>query len=384
MEKHDQLLMKKQNKNLVLDIVKNHSPISRMEIAKVTGMSPTSITRIINELQLQGFVRETELVTSGVGRKAALLDVCGDVLYTIGVEIDTLMIKIGIVNYVGEIVAWQSISREATEGYNETLEKVNRNVKGLIDKNRIPTERIIAIGVGLPGSIDYKNGVVTVSDQLKWKNVNLAEDLHQLTHFAVIIDNELKMKIEAENFKGMAKDSQNAVLVGIGSGIGAAIILNGEIYRGESNNAGEIGHTVINPTGNVCNCGKIGCLATYISEGALIADSRKVKEIDSIDEVFDSYRNGESWAINIMDRTTTYIALAISNILCLYNPEVIILSGNTIENLPEIKGPIEQKSELYIWEPLKEKVKIVYSQLGDRGVVLGSAIQAQNTLLDLE
>ncbi|WP_026568393.1 ROK family transcriptional regulator [Bacillus sp. UNC41MFS5] len=384
MEKQDQLLMKKQNKNLVLDIVKNHSPISRMEIAKVTGMSPTSITRIVNELQLQGFVRETELVTSGVGRKAALLDVCGDVLYTIGVEIDTLMIKIGIVNYVGEIVAWQSIPREVTESYYETLEKVNRNVKDLIDKNQIPTERIIAIGVGLPGSIDYQNGVVTVSDQLKWKNVNLAEDLHQLSHLAVIIDNELKMKIEAENFKGMAKDYQNAVLVGIGSGIGAAIILNGEIYRGESNNAGEIGHTVINPTGNVCNCGKIGCLATYISEGALIADSRKVKEIDSIDEVFDSYRNRESWAINIMDRTTTYIALAISNILCLYNPEVIILSGNTIENLPEIKGPIEQKSELYIWEPLKKRVKIVYSQLGDQGVVLGAAIQAQNTLLDLE
>ncbi|MBV7509439.1 ROK family transcriptional regulator [Bacillus sp. sid0103] len=384
MEKQDQLLMKKQNKNLVLDIVKNHSPISRMEIAKVTGMSPTSITRIVNELQLQGFVRETELVTSGVGRKAALLDVCGDVLYTIGVEIDTLMIKIGIVNYVGEIVAWQSIPREVTESYYETLEKVNRNVKDLVDKNQIPTERIIAIGVGLPGSIDYQNGVVTVSDQLKWKNVNLAEDLHQLSHLAVIIDNELKMKIEAENFKGMAKDYQNAVLVGIGSGIGAAIILNGEIYRGESNNAGEIGHTVINPTGNVCNCGKIGCLATYISEGALIADSRKVKEIDSIDEVFDSYRNGESWAINIMDRTTTYIALAISNILCLYNPEVIILSGNTIENLPEIKGPIEQKSELYIWEPLKKRVKIVYSQLGDQGVVLGAAIQAQNTLFDLE
>ncbi|WP_144554871.1 ROK family transcriptional regulator [Bacillus sp. X1(2014)] len=384
MEKQDQLLMKKQNKNLVLDIVKNHSPISRMEIAKVTGMSPTSITRIVNELQLQGFVRETELVTSGVGRKAALLDVCGDVLYTIGVEIDTLMIKIGIVNYVGEIVAWQSIPREVTESYYETLEKVNRNVKDLIDKNQIPYERVLAIGVGLPGSIDYQNGVVTVSDQLKWKNANLAEDLHRLSHIAVIIDNELKMKIEAENFKGMAKDYQNAVLVGIGSGIGAAIILNGEIYRGESNNAGEIGHTVINPTGNVCNCGKIGCLATYISEGALIADSRKVKEIDSIDEVFDSYRNGESWAINIMDRTTTYIALAISNILCLYNPEVIILSGNTIENLPEIKGPIEQKSELYIWEPLKKRVKIVYSQLGDQGVVLGAAIQAQNTLLDLE
>jgi N-acetylglucosamine repressor len=384
MEKQDQLLMKKQNKNLVLDIIKNQSPISRMEIAKVTGMSPTSITRIVNELHLQGFVRETELVTSGVGRKAVLLDVCGDVLYTVGVEIDKLIIKIGIVNYVGKMVAWQSIPRDASESYHETLEKVNMNVKDLISKNRIPNKRIMGIGVGIPGSIDYKNGVVKVSDQLNWKNVNLAKDLKQLSAFDVMIDNELKMKIVAEYCKGIAKDSPSAVLVGIGSGIGSSIILNGEIYRGDSNNAGEIGHTVIDPTGNVCNCGKIGCLATYISEGALINDSRKIREIDSIDDVFDSYRNGESWAFNIMDRASTYIALAISNILCHYNPEVIILSGNTIEKLPEIKETIEQKCELFIWEPLKERVKIAYSQFGDRGVVLGAAIQAQNLLLNLE
>ncbi|MDN3020023.1 ROK family transcriptional regulator [Paenibacillus sp. BSR1-1] len=384
MEKQDQLLMKKQNKNLVLEIIKNQSPISRMEIAKVTGMSPTSITRIVNELHLQGFVRETELVTSGVGRKAALLDVCGDVLYSVGVEIDKLIINIGIVNYVGEIVAWQTTPRDEREGYEETLKKVRKNIRELINKNQVPVEKILGIGVGLPGSIDYMNGVVKISEQLKWKNENLAKDLQQLTGFGVIIDNELKMKIIAENFKGRARDSQNAVLMGIGSGIGAAIILKGEIYRGDSNDAGEIGHTVIDPTGNVCNCGKIGCLATYISEGSIIADSRKVKDIQTIDEVFDAYRKRESWAINIMDRTATYIALALSNILCLYNPEMIILSGNTIEKLPEIKGSIKQKCELYVWEPLKERVKIVYSQLGDQGVVLGAAIQAQNSLLELQ
>ncbi|MEH7308313.1 ROK family transcriptional regulator [Neobacillus drentensis] len=384
MEKHDQLLMKKQNKNLVLDLIKNHSPISRMELAKVTGMSPTSITRIVNELHMQGFVRETELVTSGVGRKAALLDVCGDVLYTIGVEIDKLAIKIGIVDYIGKIVAWQQIERDETESYNETLEKINGIIRLLITEQGFSDEKIIGIGVGLPGFIDYKNGVVKISDQLKWKNVDITADLKKLTGFDVIVDNELKMKIMAEHFKGMTKDAQNAVLVGIGSGIGSAIMLNGEIYRGDSNNAGEIGHTVIDPTGNVCNCGKIGCLATYISEGAIIADSRKVKNIQTIDEVFASYRMGESWAMNLMDRATTFIALAISNILCLYNPEVIILSGNTIEKLPEIKSAIEQKCELYIWDPVKENLKFVYSLLGNEGVVLGAAIQTQNTLLDLE
>ncbi len=384
MEKHDQFLMKKQNKNLVLDIIKRNSPVSRMEIAKITGMSPTSITRIVNELHEQGFVRETELVTSGVGRRATLLDVCGSVLYTIGIELDKFNVKIGIVNYVGEIIAFESFYRDAIERYEDTLKKLKKNIEELIDINNIPSTKIIGLAIGLPGYIDYKNGVVKVSDQLKWKNVKLAEDLKQLTSFSVIVDNELKMKVVAENFMGMAKDSQNAVLVGIGSGIGAAIILNGEIYRGESNNAGEIGHTMVNPTGNVCNCGKIGCLATYISEGAILADGRKVKDLDSIDDVFDAYRNGESWAVNLLDRTSMYIALAISNILSIYNPEVIILSGNTIEKFPEIKEAIEQKCDLYIWEPLKEKTKIVYSQFSNRGVVLGAAIQAQNKLLDIE
>jgi N-acetylglucosamine repressor len=384
MEKQDQFLMKKQNKNLVLEIIKQQSPISRMEIAKVTGMSPTTITRIVNDLHMQGFVRETELVTSGVGRRATLLDVCSDVLYTIGVELDKSIIKIGIVNYIGEIVGWLTVPREPSEKYQETLEKVIIHMKELISSFNITAEKIIGVAVGLPGLIDYQNGIVTVSDQLKWKNVSLAADLRKLLGYEVIIDNELKMKIVAENFIGKAKDSQNAVLVGIGSGIGSAIILNGQIYRGESNNAGEIGHTVLDPNGNLCSCGKIGCLATYLSEGAIVSEARKVKDITSIENVFESHRKGEAWAINIMDRTSTYIALAISNILCLYNPEVIILSGNTIQKFPELKEAIEKKCELYIWEPIKDKVKIVYSELSDRGVVIGAAIQAQQILLDLE
>ncbi|MDM5224931.1 ROK family transcriptional regulator [Cytobacillus sp. NJ13] len=384
MEKHDQLLMKRQNKNLVLDILKTKSPISRIDIAKMTGMSPTSITRIVNELQLQGYVRETKAVASGVGRKATLLEVCGDVLYTIGIEIDKSLLKVGIVNYVGEMVSIHKNIRNESESYIETLHKINAIIRKIMQENQIPANKIMGLAVGLPGYIDYKNGIVKVSDQLKWKDASLAEDLQKLTSFNVIVDNELKMKIVAESFTGKAKDSQNSILVGIGSGIGSSIMLNGDIYRGETNNAGEIGHTVIDPTGNVCNCGKIGCLATYISEGAILADSRKVKDISSIEDVFQSYRDREPWALNIMDRASTYIALAISNLLCLYNPEVIILSGNTIEKLPEMKEVIEQKCELYIWEPLKQTVRIVYSELSDYGVVLGSAIQAQNLMLELE
>lgn len=383
MEKHDQLLMKKQNKALVLEMIKNKSPISRMEISKITGMSPTSISRIVGELHQQGFVKETELVTSGVGRKATLLDVCEDVLYTIGIELDQSSLKIGLVNYVGEIIDLQTFSRDPLESYEETLQSIHYHVNDLIRKNEIPAKKIIGLAVGLPGSIDYQNGIVRLSDQLKWKDVSLAKNLSERTSFQVVIDNELKMKAIAENTVGKAKGAMNSILVGIGSGIGSAITLNGEVYRGESNNAGEIGHTVVDPNGNVCNCGKIGCLATYISERALLADCRKVKEISSIEEVFEAFRNHESWALNILDRTLTYIALSMSNLACLYNPEIIILSGNLIEKIPEVKQIIEEKCERYMWEPIKQTLRIDYSNLGDEGVVLGAAIHAQNTLLEL-
>lgn len=383
MEKQDQVLMKKQNKTYVLELVKNMAPISRMQISKITKMSPTSITRIIGELQDQGFVKETKLVTSGIGRKATLLDVCGDVLYTIGVDLDKSVLKIGIVNYVGKMIDLQTFVRNPLESYEETIQNISNLVGEIIALNAIPKEKVIGLAVGLPGSIDYENGIVRVAEQLRWKNVHLSQDLSELTTLNVVIDNELKMKIIAENTVGKAKDSNSSILVGIGSGIGSAILLNGEVHRGQSNNAGEIGHTVIDPNGNLCSCGKYGCLCTYISEGAILATAKKSKDISSIDELFVAFREGESWARTILERTSTYIALAVCNLASLYEPECIILSGDFIDKMPEIKQQIEEKCESYMWEPIKKNLQIVHSSLGSQGVVLGAAIQAQNSLIDL-
>lgn len=383
MEKQDQILMKQQNKSLVLELIKSQSPISRSELAKITKMSPTSISRIVNELCQQGFVKETELVTSGVGRKATLLEVCGDVLYTIGIELDKSVIKIGLVNFIGEIVCLETHNRNPEEDYQDMLENIFRYIKQIINENTIAMEKVIGVAVGLPGSIDHKNGIVRLSDQLCLENVPFAQDLKRITSLEVIIDNELKMKAVAENTLGKAKDSQNSILVGIGSGIGAAIILNGEVYRGKANNAGEIGHTVVNPNGNVCKCGKIGCLATYISEGAILADCQKVKNVSSFDDCILAFKNKESWAINILDRTLTHIALVISDMACFYNPEVIILSGDFIDKIPEVNHYIEEKCQRYMWEPIKDTLRIEYSLLGEQGVVLGGAIQAQHILMNL-
>ncbi|MGE8081248.1 ROK family transcriptional regulator [Peribacillus loiseleuriae] len=382
MKKHDQDFIKKQNKSWVLNIIKKESPISRADIAKLTNMSPTTISRIVNELCQQGFVQETELVTSGVGRKAVLLDICKDVIYTIGVELDKSVINIGIVNFTDELIATSLLDRNSNETYEETLRNVSRHVLEMIQQNGIPKERIIGLGVGLPGLIDHKNGEVILSAQLGWGKVPIAKTLKELTGFNVIIDNELKMKAYAEYLCGAAKGSEKTTLIGFGTGVGSALIINGEIYRGETNSAGEIGHTVVDPNGIVCECGKIGCLQTYIAESALLSESKKIKNMQNINELFESMRNGESWALNIIERAATYISITISNVLCLYNPDTIILSGSLVENYPEIQRLVDQKTHLYIWEPLKSTYKLAYSELKEQGVVIGAAIQAQTEFLE--
>ncbi|MGE7920124.1 ROK family protein [Viridibacillus sp. NPDC093762] len=383
MEKQDQLLMKKQNRLLVLELLRAMSPISRIQLSKVTKMSPTSITRIVQELQEEGFVRESLIESTSIGRKPTLLELCPDVLYTVGVELDRRIVRVGLVDFLGEFVDFKVFQRKSQESYRETLNNIHEKTLQIINENQIEMKKVIGLGVGLPGSIDYEKGIVKISEQLQWENIPLAEDLKELTNHNIIIDNELKMKIIAENTIGQSIDSDNCILLGIGSGIGAAILLHGEVHRGTSNNAGEIGHTVIDPNGVICHCGKVGCLSTYISESAIIADANKVKPINSIEEVYDAYRSKETWACNIMDRVTTYIALAVSNMACLYEPEYIILSGHLIDELPGIGKFIEEKCDRYIWQSIRQNLKIVYSKLGSEGVVRGAAIQAQKVLLDL-
>ncbi|MDQ0257976.1 putative NBD/HSP70 family sugar kinase [Evansella vedderi] len=384
MEKHDNVFIKKQNKKWVLDIIKNNRPISRAEVSKITDMSPTSISRIVQELEQDGFIKESDLISNGVGRKATLLDVRPDANFSIGVELTEKHFKIGILNFLDEMTFSQTFPVEDVEDYMKTLNDGSRLIKRIINEQEIPMEKIVGIAIGVPGFIDYENGVVAHSTQLKWNNVPIVEIIESATSLKAIVDNDLKMKAMAEYTAGAAKSSKSSVLIGIGSGIGSAIIMNGEFYRGENNIAGEISHTVVDINGNLCRCGKFGCLATVLTESSILQQARKIKEVSSLKQLLDYYNSGETWAINIIDRVTTYIVTTITNILYIYNPEVLVLSGFILEDFPEIQALIKKKYKLYLTEPFKTHSRIVFAELKDHGIVKGAGIQAQKVLFRLQ
>ncbi|MGQ7889879.1 ROK family protein [Paenibacillus sp. WC2504] len=383
--KHDQEFIKKKNKNMVLDLIKSSRPISRAKIAKLTSMSATSVGRIVNDLCQIGLVKETEQYSSGVGRKATMLDIDAGSVLTIGVEMDKGVIKIGIVDFDGHMIAENTITRlyhldEAVKVARELSE----HIQELIERNEIVISKIIGIGIGVPGIIDTDKGTIIFSSQLGWENVHFAALVESNLNIPTVIDNDLKVKALGETYYGFVKGSKRAVLLGFGSGVGSALVIDGTVYRGESNIAGEIGHSTVDPNGMLCECGKRGCLQTYIADFTIIQEANKVKSVTSIKEIFDSAHNNETWAVQIIDRACTYIAITVSNVVCMYNPDTIILGGHLIEQHAEMLETVKQKINQFIWGPFNGTYKLVSSKLHSNAVMIGAATLALQQRLDHE
>ncbi|MEK5641067.1 sugar kinase [Paenibacillus rhizosphaerae] len=385
MQKHDQDYIRRKNRSTVFELIRKHSPLSRAEIARLTGMSPTTVSRIVSELYQQDFMHEIEQTTTGVGRKAVMLHVNPGSVLSVGVEIDRSGIRIGIVDLDGKVVHSTQVTRDSRETPEATLERIASAIEELIQAEDIDRRKVVGIGVGLPGIVDYAGGSVVLSAQLGWKQTDIAGELRRLTGFEVAVDNELKVRALAEHQYGSARGSSRSVLIGFGSGVGSSLIIDGEIYRGETNSAGEIGHTVVDPGGLLCECGKVGCLQTYIAEASLVEQANKIKPIGSLEELFQARKDGEYWAASIVDRAMTFVAVTVSNIACVYNPDTVILTGKLVESFPEVRDFISDKCmDQFVWEPLRGTFQIVYSALESDGVVIGSGILAQNLFLDID
>ncbi|WP_028559908.1 ROK family transcriptional regulator [Paenibacillus pinihumi] len=383
--KHDQDFIKRQNRLTVFEMIKTQSPISRAMIAKKTGMSPTTVSRIVGELTEQGYVIESEQVSEGLGRKSTLLGLMDASVSSIGIELDRHVLNIGVVDLQGNLVHSESHERGIEEAPEVTVQRISDVLEHMLERGIAERKHIVGIGVGLPGIIDNGRGVVVFSVQLGWKNVALSALLEEATGLKVKVDNELKVKALAEHLKGSAIGSNRTALLGFGNGVGSALIFEGEIYRGEMNSAGEIGHTTVDPNGPLCQCGKAGCLQTYITIHSLLQEASQIRPIQSVEELFAARAAGERWAIHLIDRALTYMAITVNNVVCMYNPDTVIFSGELTDKFPEMYEEVKERCHSrFVWEPLRDSFRFVTSQLHEAGVMIGSGLQAQAQFFKLD
>lgn len=385
MLKQDQVQMKKQNRKVVLDMIRTHEPISRIQLAKITKMSPTTITRIVQELIEENYIIEAMSEETTIGRRPTLINLNPSARYSIGIEIDRTKFRLGLLNFICELTDFIEIPLPSSEHYENVVESLVMELRYFIKINKIQEEDLLGIGVGIPGRIDEQQGIVLISEQLKWKNEPFQADLASHFQCPIVIDNELKMQIVAESVTFADTKQKNSILIGVGSGIGAAIMLNGEVYRGIKNNAGEISHFTIDPFGEICSCGNRGCLSLYTREARLreLIPVHEQPIYNTLEKIVEGIHEGQPWALTVIDHVSTYLSITINNLICIYGPDEIIVSGEILDGNPMMQKVLLAKCENQIWREIGQDIKIKFSELNINGVVKGAAMLVQKIEMEV-
>jgi predicted NBD/HSP70 family sugar kinase len=369
--------IKIENRKLVFASIFRQPGISRPQITAHTKLSAASVGRMTDELLGEGLICEFESDTSHVGRHPALLRVCGESVLALAVKLDRDRQVCAAVDLTGRVRHRTERAFYALKHSPDELCGLIREMAGeVMSDPGIADKRFAGIGVALPGLVDIDSGTLLLGSQFRWRDVPIGEMLRVLfPGMAVTLDNEMNACALAESLYGVIRNERNAVMLGIGSGVGAGIIVNGQVYRGHNNMAGEVGHIVMDPNGKMCECGRYGCLQTFVADWALTEDARRFKHDAGIRDILQAAENGEQWAVSIIERFVRYTQTAICYFTSLLNPGVVVLSGQLLEDYPVLKEWLLREYPSSAWKPLGTSTRLMMSCLGCDGAVIGAATQ---------
>lgn len=313
----------------------------------------------------------------------------------IGVDIGGTNISVGLVSVNGNILFQKNCPTLPLRGWDIVKEDIINLIKAVINQ-RPDGEKILGIGVGVPGVSDKKTGNVASCVNLGWEDVPLGKALEKEFNKPVYIDNDASVAALAEFENGALKGTKNSVLITLGTGIGGGFIINGKLYSGTNNIGSEIGHMVIGENFYNCNCGKNGCFETFSSATALIKYTRKLmKETkestmirdyigDNLDKleakiIFDCAKAGDKLALSSVNRLTDYLIIGITNLINILDPEIIALGGGVSKAGDYLLEIINSKISNKILYKDLDYSKIVIAEHGNDAGIIGSAMLCKHS-----
>ncbi|MGE5588167.1 MAG: ROK family transcriptional regulator [Clostridia bacterium] len=274
----NQDLVKELNKAVILNIIWRHAPISRAEIARISGLTRGTVSSLVDELIHDSFVKEIGTGTSAMGRKPIMLQLNAEAGVIVGVDLGVNYILVILADLRAQVLARKRLSITPELGEKRILEKMLNGIADIL-AGAPPTPRgLLGIGAGVPGLVEMEHGVLKFAPNLKWKDVPLKDLLRERFEVPVYVDNEANVGALGEKWFGAGQGIRHMVYLSVGAGLGAGIVVNGELYRGATGYAGELGHFTILPEGPLCGCGNRGCWETLASELATLRRAREAVE----------------------------------------------------------------------------------------------------------
>lgn len=390
-------LVKAHNLQAILLSLLHEEELSRVELAKRTYLSNTTITNLVSELIDAHIVSEdrnpADKAYRSVGRPRTIVSLVPNARLAIGIHIGIGLFRIALVNLFDEVITNSIGYFNFSDSPEQVLEQMSVMIEKILTENQVDREMVLGIGVGASGLVNYQAGINVLAPNLGWRMIPIQDILEQRLNLPVVVDNNVRAMALGEALFGIGRNVETLAFVYGRIGVGAGFIFNGQVYRGSSTGAGEIGHiTLITENGEQCRCGKTGCLETLISEPVILKFANKLaqdypksllartlqtpSDDRPIDKVFNAARQGDPLAKNLIKERGRYLGIALANLVNIFNPELILLGGMFAQGHDLFIPTVTETMREMAFAGMGEKVRLKPTSFGWRAGVIGASALA--------
>jgi transcriptional regulator of PTS gene len=327
----------------VFGAIRKAQRIARVDVARETGISPATVTAITAELIREGLIEETgpSAARSDLrrGRPRVDLKVRGAARVVAGAKLSNQTITVALLDFEGTLLGEGRTPLTRTQySPEEFVPILIEAIEDAVKSSDLTMGDLAGIGLGLAGIVDAERGLVYWSPNFSSRNIGLRDLVQHQLDLPVFIDNDANLVAMAEQFFGHGRGVSDFIVITIESGVGMGIVIDNEIYRGTGGRGAEFGHTKVQLDGALCRCGQRGCLEAYVADYALLREATTTTDLTDADTaaerlqlLFDAAKNGDTTAKSILDRAGRMFAMGLANMVNVFDPKLIILSGERMQ-----------------------------------------------------
>ena len=385
-----QPLLRQINLSAIMNHIREESPVSRARLAEKTGLNKATISSLVSELIEDQYVHEIGVSSNGVGRPRVMLSINPQAGFIVGAEVGVDFILVIATDFEPKQIFQKYQKIKQGEDINRILDKLVQQIQDAIDFCQDgKAGKFLGLAVGVPGLVDFAEGMLLFAPNLKWRDVAVRSHLEKyFTNVPVFVDNEANMATLGEYYFGSAHKAEDALYLSAGVGLGGGILRGGRVLRGVVGMAGEFGHIVMDPDGELCACGNRGCWETLVSQKALYRYIREAidtgqksilqefthKDLTqlSVDMVVEAAQANDEVARDALARVAHSLGIGIASLINALNPQLVVFGGILSTAWGFLKPIIDEdlNKNVLLWD--RQVTKVVLAEHGMNACVMGA------------
>ncbi|MCA3749413.1 MAG: ROK family transcriptional regulator [Rubrobacter sp.] len=379
--------LRRHNRSVVLELIRTRGPLSRAALVEATNLSLPTVIEIVEQLEREGLVRRVGEGPSTGGRRPTLVELVPDAFFALGVELGTRTTTVVLTDLRASVRARESVPSRMSEGPEATYEQTMAALRAFEGWLAGPEGKVLGIGVAFPAPVLGRSGAAFSPPSYPgWGEIRIGELLTRQYGLPVIVDNDANARAIGEHLFGVGQGHDNMFYFVCHRGVGGAAIIDGRLRRGARGGAGEIGHTLVDPEGPRCGCGRYGCLEAFVGRAAVARRARRLLALSGrsslcgvpldrlkAEHVIRAALEGDDLGVQIVRETGRYLGVGVANVANLFDPSLVVVGGSTAAAGDLLLEPVREVLRGRALAGIGEGVQVVSGRLGEDAGAVGAA-----------